>query len=106
MVVETSNHPYTSNTYLVEEVKPYLREISSMTEDEKKELMEVIKEETNMIIEQMKNNDCGVMEGKYHHNHILTLDWLLKKKFDFMELIPNGLALKVTKENNPYEIRD
>jgi hypothetical protein len=30
-------------------------------------------------------------------------DWLNKKVFDYRGLIPKGLAIEVTKENNPYE---
>lgn len=31
------------------------------------------------------------------------INWLLKKHFDFRGLIPKGLAIEVTKENNPYK---
>ena len=30
-------------------------------------------------------------------------DWLNKHYFDYRGLIPMGLAIEVTKENNPYE---
>jgi hypothetical protein len=32
-----------------------------------------------------------------------VINWLLKKKFDFMGLIDKGLAIRVTEKNNPYE---
>jgi hypothetical protein len=31
------------------------------------------------------------------------IDWLLKNHFDFRSLIPKGLAIEVTKDNNPYK---
>lgn len=84
------------------QVKPYLRPLSSMTEEEKKELLSLIDSETKEVIEQIKSGDCGVMEGKYHFNSLKELDWLYAKQFDFRGLIPKGLAIEVTKENNPY----
>jgi len=32
-----------------------------------------------------------------------TIDWLNKNHFDYRGLIPLGLAIEVTKENNPYD---
>lgn len=37
--------------------------------------------------------------GRYSH----TIDWLNKSMFDYRGLIPKGLAIEVTKENNPYK---
>ena len=70
---------------VIDKFKPYLRPMSSMTEEEKNE----------------------------HFGRTMTIDivqtskevigWLLKNHFDFMDLIPKDLAIEVTKENNPYE---
>lgn len=83
--------------------KPYLRTISSMTEEEKKELLSVIGEETKDIIELLKTGNCGIMEGKYHLNSLKEFDWLNKNFFDYRGLIEKDMAIAVTKENNPYE---
>lgn len=31
------------------------------------------------------------------------VDWLNKNHFDYRDLIPKGLAIEVTEENNPYK---
>lgn len=33
----------------------------------------------------------------------LNIDWLNKNMFDYRGLIPLGLAIEVTDENNPYK---
>ena len=74
-------------------VKPYLRPMSSMTDEEIKEFTSI--------------HENVFVVGKNIYTAILDIDsinWLLKHHFDFMGLIPKGLAIEVTKENNPYEI--
>ena len=66
-------------------VKPYLRSLSSMTEEERK------------VYEYLTL--CNTPEGISK----LT-NWLDKKMFDHRGLIPKGLAIEVTGENNPYKI--
>lgn len=72
-------------------VKPYLRPMSSMTEEE---------------VEEYRNIDNRSYSCPMDYAHIPAserIDWLLKNHFDFRGLIPKGLAIEVTKENNPYE---
>jgi len=76
------------------DLKPYLRPMSSMTEEEIDEIMAIIKEESGVIVEQLKNNDCGIKEKKYHFNSYKELDWILAHHFDYRGLIPMGLALE------------
>ena len=66
------------NRYIV---KPYLRPMSSMTDDERKEYWDI----TSVS------------------NHCAAIDWLNKHYFDYRGLIEKGLAIKVTEENNPYK---
>ena len=69
----------------ISEVKPYLRPMSSMTDEEK------------LMYE-------GLMIGTDNISYMLDIiDWLLKNHFDFRGLIPKGLAIEVTKDNNPYK---
>ena len=69
----------------IEYVMPYLRPMSSMTEEEK------------LMYE-------GLMIGTDNISYMLdVIDWLLKNHFDFRGLIPKGLAIAVTEENNPYK---
>ena len=67
------------------EGKPYLRPISSMTEEEDEKWWSFSNEQT--IVEE----------------HVTSIQYLLENHFDFIGLIPKGLAIKVTKDNNPYE---
>lgn len=80
--------PYTSRKPKTYEVKLFLRSMSDMTEEEKKEY----------IKERDKDKSPSMYDVTYH-----SVDWLLKNHFDFRGLIPMGLAIEVTKENNPYK---
>ena len=75
----------------IEMVKPYLRPMSSMTEEEATEYANC-----GNIIAISPQNDYLIPNPK-------SINWLLENHFDFMGLIPKGLAIEVTKENNPYE---
>ena len=70
---------------MVEEVKPYLRPISSMTEEEAFEFGDTI---LNAEPEDLAVN---------------KIDWLNEHHFDYRGLIEKGLAIEVTKDNNPYK---
>lgn len=73
----------------IERLKPYLRPMSSMTEDEREEYRKL----------------GGVMSYNSEHNTWTmcaftpeAYDWLNKKQFDYRGLIPIGLALEATEE--------
>lgn len=73
---------------------PYLRSMSSMTEEEWKEYK---------VIDD-RSYSCPM-----DYAHIPAsdrIDWLLAHRFDYRGLIPKGLAIEVTKENNPYKIAE
>ena len=88
-------------------VKPYLRSMSSMTEEEWKEL--------NCIgyIVPLYNGCFGVdmraycKNGQPHYRRFSEFsaieDWLNAHHFDYRGLIEKGLAIAVTEENNPYK---
>ena len=68
------------------EIKPYLRSMSSMTEEEKVQLSQYacIGEDLNgEFIDEVQRKDCAAY-----------IDWLLEHHFDFMGLIPKGLAME------------
>lgn len=67
------------------EVKPYLRPMSSMTEEEKKEYNLT---KTLSIVD---------------YPTLKSFDWLNAHRFDYRGLIEKGLAIAVTEENNPYK---
>ena len=74
--------------------KPYLRSMSSMTEEEQKEFVGFHCVTLCPII--MK--DCLTIENEGN-----MFDWLNRHHFDYRNLIERGLAIKVTEENNPYK---
>ena len=78
---------YINNTkvYTVEDIKPYLRSMSSMTDEEYDELCEC-------------NKLIFIGESRKE------IDWLNAHHFDYRYLIERGLAIEVTEENNPYEL--
>lgn len=74
------------------EAKPYLRPMSSMTEEEKNEYLNTF-----------KKSIIGTDEEDGRVWTVSSIDWLNKHYFDYRGLIEKGLAIEVTKENNPYK---
>ena len=93
---------------LVEEVRPYLRSMSSMTEEELKELNEKYGNIAYFFMQeppyyhglQAQHSDIGSIEISEFSE---IYDWLNSHHFDYRGLIEKGLAIEVTKENNPYK---
>ena len=85
-VVTKERGLYSTKEYItrIECCIPYLRPMSSMTEEEK-------------IDYQAFFNYDGV---EYPEEYI---DWLNAHHFDYRGLIEKGLAIAVTEENNPYK---
>jgi hypothetical protein len=78
----TVYYPYCDEWEPIEHCKPYLRPISSMTKEEHKEYEKWLPDGFN----------------------VNTFDWLNTHHFDYRGLIEKGLAIEVTKDNNPYKI--
>lgn len=75
---------YDINDYedsIIEDIKPYLRPMSSMTEEEKEELYQ----KTGFRVD-----DCIL--------GLSAIDWLNANHFDYRGLIPMGLALEAPKD--------
>lgn len=103
--------------YCVEGMKPYLRPLYSMTREEKKELERLIDKKLNGIEQDddeewapwvlhyttgIRNSIGG--EKFYFDDMSFIYDWLNSHHFDYRGLISKELAIKVTKENNPYKV--
>ena len=106
--LETSGHSVSrTKNYsgLIEFVKPYLRPMSSMTEEEKKEMLAIFEqpcENPRLEVDEY----CSITYTKYAESHRVIdmyydaeqqaewLDWLNKHHFDYRGLIPKGLALE------------
>lgn len=86
------NSQHLNSTYAIEYLglKPYLRPMSSMTEEEYDELEELIRtEDSNLNLSETTAR--------------VTIDWLNKNMFDYRGLIPKGCAIAITEGNNPYK---
>ena len=75
----------------IEEVKPYLRPMSSMTEEEQR-----ILDSMCYGVEMVSRLDGLKMFDK-------AFNFLNSHHLDYHELIDKGLAIEVTEENNPYK---
>ena len=69
------------------DIKPYLRPMSSMSEEEKNEYKHLINQYSAANPESAS----------------FWVDWLNANHFDYHGLIPKNLAIAVTEENNPYK---
>ena len=67
--------------------KPYLRSMDEMTAEE-------VQDFHRIIVESQDVEGCS--------STALVADWNYKKHFDVHGLIPQGLAIKVTLDNDPY----
>lgn len=66
-------------------IKPFLRSMKDMTEEEEYWYYNFI-------------------DSKFYYESVSELvDWLDKNMLDHRGLIPRGLAIAITKENNPYD---
>lgn len=83
--------------------KPYLRPISSMTEEEKEELRFTYAFLYSDYPFDDEDEDEDSIEGHYEPS-VETFDWYNKHHFDYRGLIEKGLAIAVTEENNPYKM--
>ena len=80
---------------LVEEAKPYLFPLSSMTEEQQEEFDGIYADDMQVVANNLKNR----LDGKpYETNlgHYRHIDWLNANHFDYRGLIEKGLALDAT----------
>lgn len=96
----------------ISEMRPYLRPMSSMTEEEREEIEIFIcdewfinddkatKVDSEGFIEFLSNYDCSGIYPEFCGQYV---DWLLSHYFDFRGLIERGLALEAPEEMYKYE---
>ena len=89
---------YITNNEWVYDFKPYLRPMSSMTEEESNELESITFPLMKKDWDGNENSACirWIDIPKY-------MDFILSHHFDYQGLIEKGLAIPVTEENNPYK---
>ena len=89
------NHPCVqlgTHLYKLEQVRPYLFPLSSMTEKQKKEYRKVCELDTEILSKHPM--DETPFPALYN-----SQDWLNKNHFDYRGLIPMGLAIDATNLN-------
>jgi hypothetical protein len=87
-------------------VKPILRPLSSMTEEEAKDIATIYFKPFDDKSFSFSISSCGLVRIKYHHASLLyggtspigdytpeIFTYLLSKSFDLFDLIPSGLAI-------------
>ena len=78
----------------IKDIKPYLRPMSSMTEEEKEDYKD--------LLYCVKYGVDTVAYLTLFAVNMLT-DWFNAHHFDYRGLIEKGLAIAVNEENNPYK---
>ena len=86
---------YITSKVKIDTIKPFIRPLSSMTEEEKKEFNE-----------QMYNAKPYSDGKSYNVYEVIGLDinYLNAHHLDYFGLIEKGCAIRVTEDNNPYKI--
>ena len=87
------------------DIKPYLRGMDSMSEEEKEEMHNLLSPEGTAIYDydgiNMPMNHYGEFVSYEFMNRIIQ--YLLEHHFDFIGFISKNLAIEVTEQNNPYK---
>ena len=98
--VQLATMDYVSLDYTVplSDIKPYLRPLSSMTEDENDDLYESGGRACWINGSEIRVDEYAGFKKTYR-----SLIWLVRNHFDCFNLISQGLAIKVSKNNNPYK---
>lgn len=79
----------------IDNIKPYLFPLSSMTEAQQEEFDRIYADDMQVVANNLKNR----LDGKpYERNlgHYRHIDWLNANHFDYRGLIPKGLAIDAT----------
>ena len=80
-----------AKSVMIESIKPFLRPMSSMTEEEYKEYSKL------WDLQDKFPTDADI---RFKTD---MFDWLNAHHFDYRGLIEKGLAIAVTEDNNPYK---
>lgn len=89
---ENGKHTQFNDGYFVDEFKPYLRPMKSMTTKEENELFELYH---NIELEEVKKSRDYCKAAYLRDN--ARYDWLNAHHFDYRYLIEKGLALEAPK---------
>ena len=90
---------YDVNYLPIEDVRPYLRPLSSMTEEEYDDMFQQLYSSQEEFFRNCSNTDTIRKIIAYD---MVRYDWLNKKMFDYRGLIPKNQAIS-TEIFNPYK---
>ena len=85
------------------QLKPYLRPMSSMTEEERKDVNNLIKDNRPTPYGKINNKGIDNLLSSVSVTSSVLIDFLNSHHLDYRGLIPKNLAIEVTEENNPYK---
>ena len=88
-----------NNDYDIDEVKPYLFPLSSMSEEQKRELDERYLNTINNNRIYIRYHSQGYWDNDTEaefNDYLWLIEWFLLNHFDYRGLIPKGLALDAT----------
>lgn len=91
-LVTTDEFGTINDEFQVEDCKPYLRPMSSMTEEEKGEYLKT-------KIKVNRTDNLGKITEIIYYDTVETYSFLLEHHFDFMGLIPMNAAIDCTDLN-------
>lgn len=94
----------------IKDCKPYLRPMSSMTEEERWDFGRIFNSFEYLKLELLENglsfheiyDITGMCDVTWNELNT-AIDWLNSHHFDYRGLIEKGLAIEVTEQNNPYK---
>lgn len=93
-----NDEPFHVNDRWIENIKPYARPMSSMTEEEKKELKDICtiyNSDPSSSYEYFGIEIFHISRyGTNFESDYTAIDWLNKRHFDYYRLIEKGLALE------------
>ena len=82
----------------LEFIKPYLRPMSSMTEEERAEVEQLIKDNRPSPYGEINNSGMDNLLASVSVTSSCLIDWLNEHHFDFRNLIGKKLALEAPKD--------
>lgn len=88
--------------WTIEEFTPFLRPLSSITDEELHEVQEILGKGVEIREGFILSIDSSINSFSYLEL-IAVFEWFNAHHFDYRGLIEKGLAIKVTVENNPYK---
>lgn len=101
-VINDNGEEYTSSKHTIAlfDDKPYLFPMSSMTDEQREEFLNIQSDERQILTDALIRYRQGNFEDKIptiaSYKHI---DWLNKNHFDYRDLIEKGLAIDATNLN-------